>query len=88
MYFERQCWISGDPDEKAFGHVVDFVGVVIFCGKKEDGQDGVVPFFLEQSGQGNRCRRFVCDESWTSGENGLLSGENEEGVFGKGAPTA
>ena len=23
-YFQRQCWISGDPDEKAFGHVVDF----------------------------------------------------------------
>lgn len=26
FYFQRQCWISGDPDEKAFGHVVDFVG--------------------------------------------------------------
>ena len=26
VYFQRQCWISGDPDEKAFGHVVDFVG--------------------------------------------------------------
>jgi predicted TIM-barrel fold metal-dependent hydrolase len=25
-YFQRQCWISGDPDEKAFGHVVEFVG--------------------------------------------------------------
>jgi len=25
-YFHRQCWISGDPDEKAFGHIVDFVG--------------------------------------------------------------
>ena len=25
-YFYRQCWVSGDPDEKAFGHVVDFVG--------------------------------------------------------------
>ena len=25
-YFHRQCWVSGDPDEKAFGHVVDFVG--------------------------------------------------------------
>jgi predicted TIM-barrel fold metal-dependent hydrolase len=25
-YFYRQCWISGDPDEKAFGNVVDFVG--------------------------------------------------------------
>lgn len=25
-YFDRQCWISGDPDEKAFGNVVDFVG--------------------------------------------------------------
>ena len=23
-YFYRNCWISGDPDEKAFGHVVDF----------------------------------------------------------------
>jgi predicted TIM-barrel fold metal-dependent hydrolase len=26
FYFDRQCWISGDPDEKAFGHVVEFVG--------------------------------------------------------------
>jgi uncharacterized protein len=25
-YFHRQCWISGDPDEKAFGHIVEFVG--------------------------------------------------------------
>lgn len=25
-YFQRQCWISGDPDEKAFGNVVEFVG--------------------------------------------------------------
>ena len=25
-YFYRQCWLSGDPDEKAFGHIVDFVG--------------------------------------------------------------
>src|SRR5216683_2216405 len=25
-YFYRQCWIAGDPDEKAFGHIVDFVG--------------------------------------------------------------
>ena len=25
-YFYRQCWISGDPDEKAFGNIVDFVG--------------------------------------------------------------
>jgi predicted TIM-barrel fold metal-dependent hydrolase len=25
-YFYRQCWISGDPDEKAFGRIVDFVG--------------------------------------------------------------
>jgi len=29
-YFHRQCWISGDPDEKAFGHVVDFVGAEKF----------------------------------------------------------
>jgi len=26
FYFHRQCWVSGDPDEKAFGHIVDFVG--------------------------------------------------------------
>ncbi len=25
-YFYRQCWISGDPDEKAFGNEVEFVG--------------------------------------------------------------
>jgi predicted TIM-barrel fold metal-dependent hydrolase len=26
VYFKRPCRISGDPDEKAFGHIVDFVG--------------------------------------------------------------
>jgi len=26
FYFHRQCWVSGDPDEKAFGHILDFVG--------------------------------------------------------------
>jgi predicted TIM-barrel fold metal-dependent hydrolase len=25
-YFKRQCWISGDPDERALAHVVDYVG--------------------------------------------------------------
>lgn len=25
-YFKRQCWISGDPDEKALTHIVDHVG--------------------------------------------------------------
>ena len=25
-YFRRQCWISGDPDERALAHVVDYVG--------------------------------------------------------------
>ena len=26
FYFYRQCWISGDPDEKAFGAMIEFVG--------------------------------------------------------------
>ncbi|HKA54365.1 MAG TPA: amidohydrolase family protein [Candidatus Binatia bacterium] len=25
-YFKRQCWISGDPDEKALAHIVEYVG--------------------------------------------------------------
>jgi len=25
-YFQRQCWISGDPDEKALAHIVEPVG--------------------------------------------------------------
>jgi len=25
-YFKRQCWISGDPDEKALAHIVEHVG--------------------------------------------------------------
>jgi len=25
-YFKRQCWISGDPDERALSHIVDYVG--------------------------------------------------------------
>ncbi len=25
-YFQRQCWISADPDEKALRHIIDFVG--------------------------------------------------------------
>src|SRR5262249_5152346 len=24
--FKRQCWISGDPDEKALAHIVEYVG--------------------------------------------------------------
>ena len=26
MYFKRQCWISGDPDERALAHIIDYVG--------------------------------------------------------------
>jgi len=26
FYFKRQCWISGDPDEKAVAHIVEHVG--------------------------------------------------------------
>ena len=25
-YFKRQCWISGDPDERALAHIVNYVG--------------------------------------------------------------
>ncbi|MEE2983269.1 MAG: amidohydrolase family protein [Pseudomonadota bacterium] len=25
-YFKRQCWISGDPDERALAHIVEYVG--------------------------------------------------------------
>ena len=25
-YFRKQCWISGDPDERALAHVIDYVG--------------------------------------------------------------
>ena len=26
FYFQRQCWISADPDEKALQHIIEFVG--------------------------------------------------------------
>ncbi len=26
FYFKRQCWVSGDPDEKALAYIVDYVG--------------------------------------------------------------
>ena len=26
VYFRRQCWISGDPDERALAHIVEYVG--------------------------------------------------------------
>ena len=26
VYFKRQCWISGDPDERALAHIIDYVG--------------------------------------------------------------
>jgi predicted TIM-barrel fold metal-dependent hydrolase len=26
VYFKRQCWISGDPDERALGYIIDYVG--------------------------------------------------------------
>ena len=25
-YFKRQCWISGDPDERALAYIIDYVG--------------------------------------------------------------
>ena len=25
-YFKRQCWVSGDPDEKALAFIVEYVG--------------------------------------------------------------
>ena len=29
-YFQRQCWISADPDEKALQYIIDFVGAERF----------------------------------------------------------
>ena len=26
VYFKRQCWISGDPDERALAHIINYVG--------------------------------------------------------------
>ena len=26
FYFKRQCWISGDPDERALAHIINYVG--------------------------------------------------------------
>ncbi len=26
FYFQRQCWISADPDERALAHLIDFLG--------------------------------------------------------------
>ena len=26
VYFKRQCWISGDPDERALAHIIEYVG--------------------------------------------------------------
>ena len=26
VYFKKQCWISGDPDERALAHIIDYVG--------------------------------------------------------------
>ncbi|MBI3246230.1 MAG: amidohydrolase family protein [Deltaproteobacteria bacterium] len=26
FYFQRQCWISADPDEKALSYIIDYVG--------------------------------------------------------------
>ena len=26
FYFQRQCWISADPDERALTHLIEFLG--------------------------------------------------------------
>ena len=27
FYFQRQCWISADPDEKALAYLIEYIGV-------------------------------------------------------------
>ena len=73
-YFYRQCWISGDPDEKAFGHVVDFVGADKFFWASD------FPHLDHPGNYTSELRELVEPMSATTRQK--VIGENASGVYG------
>jgi predicted TIM-barrel fold metal-dependent hydrolase len=73
-YFYRQCWISGDPDEKAFGHVVDFVGPEKFFWASD------FPHFDHTGNYMDELRELV--EPMSASTRQKVIGENVAQVYG------
>ena len=73
-YFYRQCWISGDPDEKAFGNVVDFVGADKFFWASD------FPHFDHPGNYMDELRELV--EPMSASTRQKVIGENVAKVYG------
>ena len=73
-YFYRQCWISGDPDEKAFGNVVDFVGADKFFWASD------FPHFDHPGNYMDELRELV--EPMSASTRQKIIGENVAKVYG------
>ena len=73
-YFQRQCWISGDPDEKAFGHIVDFVGADKFFWASD------FPHFDHPGNYMEELRELV--EPMSASTRQKVIGENVAKVYG------
>lgn len=73
-YFYRQCWISGDPDEKAFANVVDFVGADKFFWASD------FPHFDHTGDYMEELRELVEPLSATTRQK--VVGENVKQVYG------
>jgi predicted TIM-barrel fold metal-dependent hydrolase len=73
-YFYRQCWISGDPDEKAFGHIVDFVGADKFFWASD------FPHFDHPGNYMEELRELV--EPMSASTRQKVIGENAARVYG------
>jgi len=73
-YFYRQCWISGDPDEKAFGHIVDFVGADKFFWASD------FPHFDHPENYMEELRELV--EPMSASTRQKVIGENVARVYG------
>jgi predicted TIM-barrel fold metal-dependent hydrolase len=73
-YFYRQCWISGDPDEKAFGHIVDFVGADKFFWASD------FPHFDHPGNYMEELRELV--EPMSASTRQKVIGENVAKVYG------
>lgn len=46
FYFQWQCWISADPDEKALSYIIDYVGADKFFWASDFPHDNHTPDYM------------------------------------------
>lgn len=74
FYFKRQCWISGDPDERALAHIIDYVGDDRFFWATD------YPHFDHPRNYMEELQELVAPLSETARRN--LLGDSAAGVYG------